>query len=76
MEGLGFRVWGLGTPDSWNMGLEGLVLGSPILYFKGIGIRIFWFLLHLDPKKPTFLAGGPCYDFLFYVHKMLGHVRL
>ena len=30
-----------GTPESWNMGLGGLVLGSPTLYLKGMRILIF-----------------------------------
>ena len=29
------------TPESWNMGLGGLVLGSPLLYLKGMRILIF-----------------------------------
>ena len=29
------------TPESWNMGLGGLVLGSPKLYLKGMGILMF-----------------------------------
>ena len=48
-EGLGFRVSGLGfkfwllgrTPESWNMALGGLVLGSLILYLKGMRIMMF-----------------------------------
>ena len=40
-------------PEGWNMGLGGLVLGSPILYLKGKRILMFqlsgfYYILNLD----------------------------
>ena len=32
-----------GTPERWNMGLGGFVLGSPILYLKGMRILGFYY---------------------------------
>ena len=43
------------------MGLGGLVLGSPILYLKGMRILMFWLLLYksLAPKE-SYRSGGRC----------------
>ena len=46
---LGHVVWAVGfrvlaskvTPESWNMALGGLVLGSLVLYLKGMRVVIF-----------------------------------
>ena len=47
--------WNLqGNPESWNMGLGGWVLGSPILYLKGMRILIFQlFGFYYKPYTPS-----------------------
>ena len=54
------------TPKSWNMALGGLVLGSLILYLKGMRIIMFQlsgfyyrFLRVQASPKPIQVLGGP-----------------